>query len=124
MVKMKMLQTITQDVAPESIMDLFQPHNWYLSVAVIILWMVAFMYGWWALSGKEAIPRRLMALTFGVIMLAAFMITFYLSPEMYQLASNNIMHFAGLFLASGLFGIVILPMVLMAALGALMAKRG
>jgi len=118
-----MLQTISQTPAPESIMDLFQPHNWYLSIAVIILWMVAFMYGWWAISGRESIPRQLLALTFGVIVVAAFLVTFYLSPDMYSLASNNITHFAGLFLGSGLFGIVILPMLLSAGLGMLWKRR-
>jgi len=113
-----MFQTIAQNGAPESIIDLFQPDNWYLTIAVIILWMVAFMYGWWAISGKEAVPRKLMALTFIIITLSALLLTFYLSPEFYQLAQTNIVQFAVVFLGSGAFSIIFLPTILLMALGA------
>lgn len=119
-----MLQTILQNGAPETIMDLFQPENFLTTIAVMVLWAVAFMYGWWALSGKEVVPRRLMAITFVIITLSALMITFYLSPEFYDLARTNIAQFAIVFLGSGAFGIILLPTVSLMAIGAVLGWRG
>lgn len=112
------LLTIAQ-TQPYDIMDILQGENLIYSIAVMVLWAIAFMYGWWAISGKEAVPRRLMAITFIFITLAAFILTFYLSPEMYTLARNNLLQFALIFLGSGAFGIVILPALLLMAIGAL-----
>ena len=113
-----MLNLILQDTTPTTFMELFQIDP-VITLAVMVLWAVAFMYGWWAISGKEIVPRQLMAITFIIITLAAFMITFYLSPEMYQLMQSNPAQFVIVFLGSGVFGIILLPIVLLMAIGAL-----
>ena len=109
---------ILQDTTPQTFVELFQIDP-VATIAVMVLWAVAFMYGWWAITGKEAVPRRLMAITFVIIVLAAFMMTFYLSPEIYQLMQTNPTQFVIVFLGSGVFGIILLPIVLLMAIGAL-----
>ncbi len=119
-----MLNEIMQTTPPDTFMDLLDPANLPTTVAVVVLWAIAGMYGWWALSGKGAIPKRLMAITFIAIAVGALMLTFYINPDFYDLAQTNIAEFAVVVLGSAAFGIVLLPMVAMMALGALAGRMG
>lgn len=113
-----MLQNILQE-SPVSIVDLITGDP-LKSIPVLILWAVAFMYGWWAITGKQSIPRLLFVLTMVAIAMASLLLTFWVFPDMYDLAQTNPLHFFGAFLGSGAFGIIVLPFLLTFALGALM----
>lgn len=118
-----MLETIVQTSPPQNFFDLLTA-NPTGTIAVIVLWAVAFMYGWWAISGRESIPRKLLALTFAIIVVAAFVLTMYLNPDVYDLASENIVQFLIAFIGTGLFSIIFLPTILLMALGALSGRFG
>ena len=113
-----MFLTILQET-PNNIVDLITGDP-LKAIPVLALWAIAFMYGWWAITGKQNIPKMLFVLTMIAIAMAALVITFFVFPDMYALAQENPLHFLGAFFGSGAFGIIVLPFLLTFSLGAFM----
>lgn len=112
-----MLQTILQAAPPEGVIELIT-RDPVTTIAVIALWAFGAMYGFWAITGRENIPRMIFVLTMFIIFAMAFMLTFYLSPDMYGMARTNFVEFIVALLGSSIFGIVLLPIVITMGIGA------
>lgn len=112
-----MLQTILQEAPPQDLMELIT-RDPVTTIAVIVLWAFGAMYGFWAITGKQNVPRMIFVLTFFLIFAIAFMLTFYLSPDMFGLARTNFVQFIIALVGSAAFGIIILPLAITMGIGA------
>lgn len=111
-------QTI-QSVAQDQITTLPQliEHDPLEAAGVFIFWGISFLFIFYIIIGKQNIPQYMISIVFLGIAAAAFFLTIYISPETYQLASANPVHFIGAVIASALFGIILIPAVISALLG-------